>query len=108
MDHQRNRKSRSVQFASRAVDYHRLQPVRIEMYEFYHDLALEFVPFGTWEEFRMLDLGCGTGTFVKRILDRYPKATCVAVDFSDEMIEIASRKVSGHSDRVEFLKRGIG
>ncbi len=99
-----SQKSRSAQFALRAGDYDRLQPVRIEMYEFYHSLALDFMPFETGEEFRMLDLGCGTGTFVKRILDQYPGATCVAVDFSDEMMGIASEKVRLHADRVEFLR----
>ena len=107
MDHQRIRKSRSVQFASRAVDYDRPQPVRIEMYEFYHDLALDFVPFDTGTEFRMLDLGCGTGTFIGRILETYPNATCVAVDFSNEMMGIAAENVRRHSDRVDFLQRNL-
>ena len=97
-----NQKSQSVQFSARAADYDRLQPVRIEMYEFYHGLALDFVPFDTGTEFRVLDLGCGTGAFIERILDRYAKATCIAVDFSGEMIEIAARKLNAHSDRVEF------
>ena len=102
-----NQKSQSVQFAARAADYDRLQPVRIEMYEFYHGLALDFVPFDTGTEFRMLDLGCGTGAFIELILDKYGNATCVAVDYSDEMIEIAARKVNAHSDRVEFLKHDL-
>ena len=96
-----NQKSQSVQFAARAADYDRLQPVRIEMYEFYHRLAVDFVPFDTGTEFRMLDLGCGTGAFIELILDKYGNATCVGVDDSDEMIEIAARKVNAHSDSPE-------
>lgn len=102
-----NQKPQSVQFAARAADYDRLQPVRIEMYEFYHDLALDFVPFDLGTHFRMLDLGCGTGTFVERILAKYPNASCVAVDYLDEMIEIAARKVSAQADRVEFLQHDL-
>lgn len=102
-----NQESRSAQFSARAGDYDRLQPVRIEMYEFYHDLALDFVPFDSGSQFRMLDLGCGTGAFIERILEKYANATCVAVDFSNEMIEIAARKVDVHSDRVEFLRRDL-
>jgi hypothetical protein len=30
-------------FFSYANNYDRLQPLRIEMYQFYHDLALDFV-----------------------------------------------------------------
>ena len=107
MGNQRNRQSQSAQFAARAGDYDRLQPVRVEMYEFYHNLALDFMPFDYGDEFRMLDLGCGTGTFVKRILDRYPRATCVAVDFSDEMMGIAEEKTRRHPDRVEFTRRDL-
>ncbi|MDE3001570.1 MAG: class I SAM-dependent methyltransferase [Gemmatimonadota bacterium] len=102
-----NQNTQSGQFAARAADYDRLQPVRIEMYEFYHGLAVDFVPFDTGTEFRILDLGCGTGAFIELILDRYANATCVAVDYSGEMIEIAARKVSAHSDRVEFLRRDL-
>lgn len=102
-----NQESRSVQFSARAGDYDRLQPVRIEMYEFYHDLALDFIPFDIGSKFRMLDLGCGTGAFIERILGKYANATCVAVDFSNEMIEIAARKLNAHSDRVEFLRRDL-
>ena len=102
-----NQNSQSVQFAARAEDYDRLQPVRIEMYEFYHDLALDFVPFDTETEFRILDLGCGTGVFIQRILEKYANATCVAVDYSDEMIEVAARKVSPHRDRADFLQHDL-
>lgn len=102
-----NQRSQSAQFAARAEAYDRLQPVRIEMYEFYHGLALDFVPFDIGTEFRMLDLGCGTGVFIELILDKYANATCVAVDFSNEMIEIAARKVNAHSDRVGFLRRDL-
>lgn len=102
-----NQKSQSVQFAERAAAYDRLQPVRIEMYEFYHGLALDFIPFDTLTEFRLLDLGCGTGAFIELILDKYANATCVAVDYAEEMIEIAARKVGPHSVRVEFLQHDL-
>lgn len=48
-------------FAAYAGAYDRVQTVHIEMYEFYHELALDFVPFHLANEFRILELGCGTG-----------------------------------------------
>ena len=75
MNNQKNQKSQSVQFSTRAEDYDRLQPIRIEMFEFYHNLALDFIPFDDQAEFRMLDLGCGTGIFLNCVLMKYPKAT---------------------------------
>lgn len=106
-----NQKNQSIQFSTRAENYDRLQPIRLEMYDFYHNLALDFVPFDTQTEFRMLDLGCGTGTFLNYILQQYPKASCVAIDFSDEMIKIAAQKVNPYSDRADFhqgdLNKGL-
>ncbi|MDE0687045.1 MAG: hypothetical protein OXI61_02650 [Candidatus Poribacteria bacterium] len=43
--------SNSTLFSTYAQDYDRLQPLRIEMYQFYHELALDMVPFDTEDEF---------------------------------------------------------
>ncbi len=94
-------------FSRYARSYDRFQPVAIEMYRHYHDLALDFVPFDRSESFRMLDLGSGTGTFLASVLDRYPEARCVAFDYAPEMIEIAREKVGSHLERVEFQARDL-
>ena len=107
MNNQKNQKSQSVQFSTRAENYDRLQPIRIEMFDFYHSLAMDFIPFDGQTEFRMLDLGCGTGIFLNCVLTKYPNATCVAIDFSDEMMRFAARKVGTHSDRVDFLQKDL-
>ena len=102
-----NDKSQSNHFSTRAKNYDRLQPVRVEMYDFYHQLALDFMPFDTQDDFRMLDLGCGTGTFLNNVLDHYPNATCVAIDYSDEILKFAAHKVRAHSDRVSFHQEDL-
>jgi ubiquinone/menaquinone biosynthesis C-methylase UbiE len=94
-------------FSTIAENYDRLQPLRIEMYQLYHELALDFVPFEVQDEFRMLELGCGTGTFLSSVLEKYPKAHCLAFDYSDEMLKHAAQKVSKHLDRVEFHQRDL-
>lgn len=100
-------KSQSVQFSERAESYDRLQPVRLEMYNFYHTLALDFMPFETQDKFRMLDLGCGTATFLNGVLLQYPNATCVALDYSDEMLKFAAQKTDKNADRVSFRQRDL-
>jgi len=94
-------------FTTFAEDYDRLQPLRIEMYQFYHELALDFVPFQSQDEFRMLELGCGTGTFMNSVLDKCPKAYCIAFDYSNEMLKQAAQKVQKYSDRVQFYQRDL-
>ena len=98
---------KSALFSTYAQDYDRLQPLRVEMYQFYHELALDMVPFDTEDTFRMLELGCGTGNFLQGILKMFPKAHCVAFDYSEEMLAYTAQKVAGYSDRVELHQRDL-
>ena len=97
----------SALFSTYAQDYDRLQPLRVEMYQFYHELALDMMPFDPEDEFRVLELGCGTGNFLQSILINFPKAHCVVFDHSTEMLEYAAQKVARYSDRVEFHQRDL-
>ena len=94
-------------FARYATAYDRIQPVHIEMYRTYHRIALDFIPFESNRSFQILDLGCGTGTFLASVLDRWPNATAVALDFSEEMLGIARHKVAENSARVDFQQRDL-
>ena len=89
-------------FATYANAYDRIQPAHIEMYRVYHDLALDFIPFDTGTEFRTLDLGCGTGNLLAAVMNRWPRASALACDYSGEMIEIAERKLVTLSERADF------
>jgi malonyl-CoA O-methyltransferase len=51
---------------------------------------------------RILELGCGTGYATQLLLDHFPEAKVVAVDFSEEMIAVAREKVEPAS-RVRFV-----
>lgn len=41
---------------------------------------------------RVLDLGCGTGSGIDKLMRRYPKAKFVGVDFADVMLRKATKK----------------
>src|SRR5438093_6906482 len=51
---------------------------------------------------RLLDLGAGTGETSRRCLEAHPGATVVAVDTSDDMLEIAGAVLGEHAE----LRRG--
>ena len=51
----------------------------------------------------ILDLGCGDGIINRFLLDIFPEARGVLVDFSDPMLDAAREKVSGHS-KANFVK----
>ncbi len=90
-----------------AAEYDRMQPIAIEMYRFYHSLALDLVPFETRQSFRFLDLGCGTGTFMAMILDRFPNSTATAIDLYEEMLQEARAKTADSDGRAEYRQHDL-
>lgn len=41
---------------------------------------------------RILEIGCGTGNNLSRILEKYPESQIIGLDISQSMLEIANRK----------------
>lgn len=50
---------------------------------------------------KILDVGCGTGNYTGLLRDRFPDAFIKAVDISQEMTELADRKLSGK--KIDFV-----
>jgi ubiquinone/menaquinone biosynthesis C-methylase UbiE len=46
----------------------------------------------------ILDLGCGTGNFISRVIDVYPEARILGVDPSEGMRDTCGRRFSGNPD----------
>ncbi len=51
---------------------------------------------------RILEIGCGTGTFTALLVGHYPEAEIIALDFSEGMLGQARAKLAGHA-RLSFL-----
>src|SRR5690606_34457847 len=51
---------------------------------------------------RVLDLACGTGSITLRLLERFPKATSVALDLDPALLRIARGTFDG-DDRVRVV-----
>lgn len=86
------------------ADYDRLQPLRIEHYHFYHELALDFVSFEENQSFRMLDLGPGTSTFQECVLRKYPRCTTRAIEYAQGMIDYSLKRLAPYHDRIDFTQ----
>ena len=52
---------------------------------------------------RVLDLGCGDGILAAAILDRFPGATAVGVDFSPTMLEAARCRFGSRSSAARWI-----
>ena len=55
----------------------------------------------------VLDLGCGDGILGQAILEAFPEATAVFVDFSDTMLAAAQKRLAGQPN-CTFLKLDYG
>lgn len=55
-----------------------------------------------------LDLGCGDGILGRAILDKYPEAQGVFLDFSEPMLQAAKSQVEDHRDDHQFLLADFG
>lgn len=78
---------------------------------FYDEIILKLIPhysemvnalvlsisFEKETPINVLDLGCGTGTISKAILEKYPKAKFTIVDISQNMLKIAEKKIGSKS-----------
>ena len=77
------------------------------MYDTYHSIALDFLPSTSEESPRILDLGCGTARFLEQAMMRLPNASAVAVDNSQEMLDVAAAKPGFNGRRVQFIQRDL-
>lgn len=66
-------------------------------------VLLECIPKGAS---RILDLGCGNGHLLAMVLERFPEATGIAVDFSPTMLELARCRFAGDG-RVEVREHNL-
>ncbi|HET6418720.1 MAG TPA: class I SAM-dependent methyltransferase [Geobacteraceae bacterium] len=56
------------------------------------------IPFEASAKIKVIDLGCGTGSITKKVKETYPNARVTCVDMAENMIEVAKKKLSSHSD----------
>ena len=52
---------------------------------------------------RVLEIGCGTGSFAERFARKYPKATFLGIDFSPTAVAMSARRVPSAT----FLQRDL-
>ncbi len=59
---------------------------------------------------RILELGCGTGELSLKILERYPSAEIIAVDYSPRMLDFARAKIesAGYAARWTGIELDFG
>lgn len=63
---------------------------------------LMLLPFGTEDQFRVVELGCGEGRLAAAILEAFPHATVTALDGSESMLAATGARLAGYGERFEI------
>ena len=61
------------------------------------------IPFQSTDNFRLLEVGCGTGYNLSKIHDRFPNAELTGIDVSEEMLEIAAKKTKKAGNKINLV-----
>lgn len=94
-------------FATVADSYDRLQPVLSPPYSRGLEMIVDLIPFDADDAFEFVDLGCGTAEPTVRVLEHFRHATGTCIDSEPEMLELARRKLTSYSDRIEVREADI-
>lgn len=69
----------------------------IPLYREMIDSMISTIPFDSSKEFKVLDLGCGTGNVSQAVKEKFPNAKISCIDIAKNMIEMAKIKLAGYS-----------
>ena len=85
-------------FNARADGYDDHMLIDLALDEFYEEIAR--LVESKREDFRLLDLGCGTGLELKRLYEKYPAVSVTGIDLSAKMLEKLKEKYPGKKLRL--------
>lgn len=52
--------------------------------------------------YKILDFGCGTGTLIKMVLERYPDVSIVGVDIDPDILNVAEKKLKNYKIQLDI------
>lgn len=96
-----NNKKVSKNFSKGAKTYDKSALIQKHMSD-----KLDIFVDGSKKEYRILEIGCGTGVFSEKLLKRFPKAKMDLLDISEEMIEQAKLKL-GERENLNYIVEDI-
>ncbi|RPH23649.1 methyltransferase domain-containing protein [Buttiauxella warmboldiae] len=68
-----------------------------------YNATLEVLAMTYGEEFHVLDLACGPGSFSMRLLNRFPCVRVTAIDLDPLLLALAKEALSEYRDRIQFF-----
>jgi tRNA (cmo5U34)-methyltransferase len=96
------------EFDREASEYDRTARASMPGYIDLHRTLVGGIPLLPTREFRVLELGVGTGTLTALVLGQFPHALVTGIDLSPRMISRAREKLRPFRDRVELVAGDLG
>jgi tRNA (cmo5U34)-methyltransferase len=90
-------------FEQEAREFDRIIVTLIPYYPKMVESLVLAIPFDASAPIRVLDLGCGTGTIAKQVLERFPNAQVTCLDLAANMIAMARQKLANYP-RVSYVR----
>ena len=90
-------------FDEGAQTYDRARRQLIPCFDDFYTTALALIPHQLQADFRVLDLGAGTGMLSLLIAKKFPQAKITLLDISLEMLGKAREWFAGMEERLEFV-----
>jgi len=90
-------------FETEAQKFDNVIPLLIPFYSEIYNILIDSIPFYRNTSIKILDIGCGTGTFAKILKEKFPHAKITCLDFAKNMIEVAKAKLINYKEDVDFL-----
>lgn len=87
-------------FDGMARDFEQIKRKVIPGYREIEKSIFSYLPFVQSRKIAVLELGTGTGALAMDLLKRFPRATYTGIDFSTNMLEIASHRLRKHEKQV--------
>lgn len=92
-------------FEVMAEAYDVAAPYAVPMYGWLQDAALSLLNCERQAEGYFVDLGCGSGRLLEKLLELYPNAQGCCVDASAAFLKVASQRLARFGARVQFVRR---
>jgi tRNA (cmo5U34)-methyltransferase len=90
-------------FDEGAQTYDRARRQLIPCFDDFYSTALALIPHQPTANFRVLDLGAGTGLLSFLVARKFTKARITLMDISQEMLGKARERFAGMEERLEFV-----
>jgi tRNA (cmo5U34)-methyltransferase len=90
-------------FEEEAGEFDRIIITLIPHYMQMFESLILAIPFETGAAIKVLDLGCGTGTVARQVLERFPNAEVSCLDVAENMIAMAREKLAAYP-RITYVR----